>query len=129
MNHNSNKAIRMSSTSIIFVAFLFHLQLIQYISGYSSGAPRAACNSLFPRHDGVFSQSIPSTHRFEVSKAHKTYFAGEKIPIALTVENIDTDAGFKGFIIQVSVILVFLDLERIYISFENNDYVFLSTVG
>ena len=77
-----------------------HFQ-IQHISGYSSGAPRAACNSLFPRHDGVVSQSIPSTHRFEVSKAHKTYFAGEKIPIALTVENTDTDAGFKGFIIQV----------------------------
>ena len=111
MNHNSNKAIRMSSTSFILVAFFFHFQ-IQHISGYSSGAPRAACNSLFPRHDGFVSQSIPSTHRFEVSKAHKTYFAGEKIPIALTVENTDTDAGFKGFIIQVSVILVFLGLER-----------------
>ena len=128
MNHNSNKAIRMSSTSIILVALFFHFQ-IQYISGYSSGAPRAACNSLFPRHDGFVSQSIPSTHRFEVSKAHKTYFAGEKIPIALTVENTDTDAGFKGFIIQVCVILVFLGLERIYISFENNDYVFHSTLG
>ena len=88
------------SATIILVATFLHFQ-VQLIHGYSSGAPRDACNTLFPKHDGVVSRSTPSTHRFEVSKAHKTYFAGEKIPIALTVENTDTDTGFKGFIIQV----------------------------
>ena len=90
----------MSTTFIILATIILHFQ-IQLIHGYSSGAPREACNTLFPNHDGVVSLSTPSNHRFEVSKAHKTYFAGEKIPIALTVENTDTDTGFKGFIIQV----------------------------
>ena len=87
-------------STIIFVSIFLHFQ-IQLISGYSSGAPKEACITLSPNHDGVASQALPSTHRFEVSKAHNTYFAGEKIPIVLSVENTDTDAGFKGFIIQV----------------------------
>ena len=82
----------------IFLPILILASGFYSVFGYSSGAPKQACNDLIPQH-GVPSSGYQSYHHFTIDKDIFRFGLGEKIPINLFVTAPDPE--FKGFIVQV----------------------------
>ena len=91
------KSIISSSILILFGTLLSPYK----VYGYKSGAPKGACLSMKPNHDGQEPQQGKSYHHFTIlNDGAYVYGPGDKVNISLFVPD-SSFSEFKGFMIQV----------------------------
>ena len=105
------KSIISSSILILFWTFTSPHK----VYGYSSGAPKGACLSMKPNHDGQEPQQGKSYHHFTIVKdGAYVYGPGDKVNISLFVPD-SSFSKFKGFMIQVikKVLIIWISCLKI----------------
>ena len=82
------------------------ISLPQPGAGYSTGAPSEACLTLHPGHGGQPGDDADSPYQLSVSQVPpSSLVAGSDLSITLAGTGFLTRTEFKGFIIQVSLVL------------------------